>query len=77
MAQTCSIKLDLKLPMVIDSLKNSVERSYAAWPDRLFLVDAEGKIAYRGGRGPWGFKPAELEKALEALGAKKSKPVWF
>jgi hypothetical protein len=28
------------------------------------VIDAEGKAAYQGGRGPFGFKPGELEQAL-------------
>jgi hypothetical protein len=32
-----------------------------------YLVDRQGKIAYKSGRGPFGFKPAELEQALLLL----------
>jgi len=32
-------------------------------------LDAEGRVAYRSGPGPWGFKPEELEAAIrEAVG---------
>jgi hypothetical protein len=33
-------------------------------PDRLYVIDAEGRIAYKGGRGPFGFRPAEMEQSL-------------
>jgi hypothetical protein len=33
-------------------------------PARLYLIDADGKVAYKSGRGPFGFKPGELEQAL-------------
>ncbi|MHC4134849.1 MAG: hypothetical protein ACYTDU_18365 [Planctomycetota bacterium] len=34
---------------------------------RLFVLGADGKTAYRGERGPRGFRVAELEKALGKL----------
>jgi hypothetical protein len=33
-------------------------------PSRLYVIDAEGKVAYKAGRGPFGFKPGEMEQAL-------------
>jgi len=38
---------------------------YGAWPDRLYLVGKDGKIAMAGGRGPFDFKPDKLEKAIQ------------
>jgi hypothetical protein len=63
-ATSCQSDLGLKLPMLIDDLKNSTDAKYSGWPDRLFLVGQDGTIAYRGGRGPRGFKPAELKAAI-------------
>ena len=31
---------------------------------RLYLIDREGKVIYKGGRGPFGYKPRELEQTL-------------
>jgi hypothetical protein len=36
-------------------------------PDRLYIIDAAGRVAYKGGRGPFGFKPGEMEQALLML----------
>jgi alkylhydroperoxidase family enzyme len=33
-------------------------------PDRLYVIDRDGKVAYKGGRGPFGFKTNEMEQAL-------------
>jgi hypothetical protein len=44
-----------------------VENAYVAWPDRLYLIDSAGKIAYKGGPGPTGFKVGELPAVLEVL----------
>jgi hypothetical protein len=63
-------KLDLKMPPLIDNLDDKVNKAYSAEPDRLYLVGIDGKIAFKGARGPRGFKPAELEQAIiEATGS--------
>lgn len=65
----------MPLPALVDGIDDAVNRAYAAQPDRLFLVGRDGKIAYTGGRGPGGFKPAELEDAIrEELGKKAAQP---
>ena len=46
-------------------MKNATATAYNAMPDRLFVVGIDGKIAYRGARGPRGFKPDELEAYLK------------
>ncbi len=33
-------------------------------PNRLYLIDREGKVAYKSGRGPQGYKTGELEQAI-------------
>jgi hypothetical protein len=73
-ASSCRVDLGLKLPMLIDDMKNSTDTAYAAMPDRLFLVDTKGKIAYAGARGPRGFVPAELEAAIKRLLGAYTKP---
>jgi len=66
-AEACALGLNISIPALIDGMDNAVDRAYAALPDRLYLVDAGGRIAYRSGPGPWGFKPDELGAAIEAL----------
>jgi hypothetical protein len=69
-AAACAVALRLDMPMAIDAVDNEVARAYGGWPDRLYLLGADGRIAYQGGEGPWGFKPEELEAAIEReLGA--------
>jgi len=66
-AKTCVTKLDLALiPAVVDKIDDKVNQAYGGWPDRLYLVGKDGKIAYAGGRGPGGFHPEELERAILA-----------
>ena len=66
-AQGCSAALELKIPILVDDMEDSVSTAYSGWPDRLFIIDAGGKIAYAGGPGPWGFKVPEMVEALEKL----------
>ena len=55
------------MPALVDDMEDSVSKAYAAKPDRLYLVGKEGKVVYRGGRGPSGFHPEELEEAIKKL----------
>ena len=74
-AQTCMTKLDLALlPALVDGLDDKVNKAYAGWPDRIYLVGVDGKIAYHGGRGPFGFKPDELDAAIKRELARTETP---
>ena len=66
-AETCMTKLSLKIPPLVDDLTNSTEIAYTGWPDRLYVIDQDGKIAYKSLPGPYGFKPAEVEAKLKEL----------
>lgn len=73
-AGTCVVRLGVKLPAVIDKPDDAVERAYTGWPDRLYLIDRNGLIAYKSAAGPFGFEPGDLEKALNrALMASESR----
>jgi Iodothyronine deiodinase len=66
-ADVCLTKLGIKLPALVDEADNRVEQLYTGWPDRLYVIDREGKVFYKSAAGPFGFKPSEVETALEAL----------
>ena len=66
-ARSCCQRLELSMPVVVDSIDNAVDTAYAAWPERIYIIDADGRIAYAGKQGPWGFKPKEAERALDKL----------
>lgn len=59
--------LHISTPMVVDGVDNKVGQDYGAWPDRLFVVDRDGKIAYSGAPGPFGFNPREMEQSLAMI----------
>ena len=64
-AKRCTKALKLSMPCVVDDMNNTVDNLYAAWPERLFVIDRDGKIEYSGGVGPFGFHPDEVRKWLE------------
>jgi type I thyroxine 5'-deiodinase len=70
-AGTCVRKLGIEIPAVLDEFGNSTESAYTAWPDRLYLIDGSGKVAYKSKPGPFGFEPDELAAALRKVVAAK------
>jgi len=66
-ARTCMRELKLSIPAVVDGMDDKVSKEYAGFPDRLYIVDKEGKVAFKGERGPRGFKPLQMEKPLKEL----------
>jgi hypothetical protein len=63
----CCDSLKMALPLLVDGIDDTVGRDYSGFPDRLYLIDREGRVAYKGGRGPFGYKPRELEQTLIML----------
>jgi type I thyroxine 5'-deiodinase len=64
-AGSCVRKLGIRFPALIDGYSNQVEQSYTGWPDRIYLIDVDGRVAYKSKAGPFGFAPDELETALQ------------
>jgi hypothetical protein len=66
-AGTCLVKLGIEYPAVVDDIANTTERAYTAWPDRLYVIDRDGRIAYKSKPGPFGFHTEDVAHALERL----------
>jgi hypothetical protein len=66
-ARKCCSSLGMTMPMVVDGMDDRVGHLYSAMPDRIYVLDADGRVAYKGGRGPFGFKPGEMEQTLVML----------
>ena len=66
-AGACVRKLGIRFPAVIDGIDNRTEVAYTGWPDRLYLIDRDGKVAFKSRPGPFGFKPDQLEAAIKKL----------
>ena len=67
LAGTCETRLKYGIPTLVDEMDDAVMKAYAAWPDRLYLADLDGRVAYAGGIGPRGFKPGKLKRAIIQL----------
>jgi hypothetical protein len=65
-AEACAARLEIRMPVLLDALDDEAARRYGGWPDRLYLIGRDGRVAYQGGEGPFGFLPEELEAAIEA-----------
>ena len=66
-AAACALRLKIRMPVVVDDIDDKIASAYGALPDRLYLIDQGGTVAYQGEPGPWGFNPEGLRGALETL----------
>ncbi|OJW22744.1 MAG: hypothetical protein BGO49_01705 [Planctomycetales bacterium 71-10] len=66
-AGRCGKLLNLGFPMLVDTIDDAVGARYSGMPGRFYILDKAGKVAFKNARGPFGFKPAELEQSLILL----------
>ena len=64
-AGACVRNLHIEIPALIDPILNSTDSDYTGWPDRLYVIDREGRVAYKSRPGPFGFHPEEMEPHLK------------
>jgi type I thyroxine 5'-deiodinase len=57
-------RLKYPLPFGIDDMSNAADLAYSAWPERLYVIDERGRIAYAGGMGPFKYDPEEVRAWL-------------
>ena len=57
-------RLKATIPVVVDEINDPVGNAYSAMPARLYVIDKAGKVAYKSGRGAFGFRTGEMEQAL-------------
>ncbi len=50
--------LNIQTPCLVDRIDDAVAEAYSAWPDRIYIVDTDGQIAFVGKPGPSGFAQA-------------------
>ena len=60
-------RLGLTMPVLVDRMDNGASNAFAAWPERIYVVDAAGRIAHAGGPGPFEFDPDAAFAALNEL----------
>jgi hypothetical protein len=64
-AESCALRLQIQMPVVVDEVDDAIARAYGALPDRLYLIGRGGEVAFQGDPGPFGFRPEDLERAIE------------
>jgi hypothetical protein len=65
-AATCSLDLHLSIPVLVEEMDNAIDAAYGAAPERLYLIGADGCVAYHGGAGPHFFDLETWEQAIAA-----------
>jgi hypothetical protein len=58
-------RLKCRLPVAIDGMDNGADVAFAAWPERIYIIGSDGRVAYKGGMGPFEF---DVEEAKQKLG---------
>jgi hypothetical protein len=68
-ARLCAERLGLTIPTLVDAMDNAACEWFAAWPERIYVIGTDGRIAFKTGPGPYEFDTAAAEAALcELLG---------
>lgn len=60
-------RLRLTMQVLVDPLDDAVSETFAAWPERIYVVGPDGHITFVGGPGPFEFDPDAAAAALEQL----------
>ncbi len=63
------LRYNFSFPMVLDNMTDEAESKYAALPERLYVLDEQGRIAYKGGLGPFCFDVDEFDDAVKQVTA--------
>ena len=60
-------RLGLTMPVLVDGMDDVVSEAFSAWPERLYVAEPGGRLAYVGGPGPFEFDPDAAAEALTAV----------
>ena len=64
-AGTCMVRYNFPFRMVLDNLHDETEAKYRSEPDRLYVINSDGKIAWKSGLGPFYFDVEGWNEALD------------
>jgi len=67
MAELCVLRLNMKMPMLLDNMSDEVDGKYNALPERLYVIDADGIVRFKSVAGSPGFKPEEWAEAVAVI----------
>lgn len=63
-ANHCSTHLEIGMPLLVDDFNDRTANAYSGVPNRMYVIDREGWVTYKSGRGPAGLLPGEMEQSL-------------
>ncbi len=46
------MRLRTRIPVLLDDVDDEVALAYGGWPDRLYLIGRDGRVAFQGGSRP-------------------------
>jgi hypothetical protein len=55
------------MPVLVDDMDDAVSNAFAAWPERIYVIGSDARIAYVGGPGPFEFDPDAAYALLDEL----------
>lgn len=58
-------RFNYAIPMLVDGMDNAADQLYAGWPERIYVIDEQNSIVYKGETGPFGFHPEAVEAWLK------------
>ena len=64
-AGLCMLRYNFPFPMLLDSMNDEAEDKYRSQPDRLYVINSEGKISWKSGLGPFYFDVEGWRMALK------------
>ena len=64
LARAFVFEMDVKTKTYVDGIRNTANACYAAWPERIYIIDTDGTILYKGGMGPFFFNTDDVETFL-------------
>ena len=64
-AAACLRKLKIRYAAVVDGIDGAVEKAYAAWPSRVYLIDREGRVQFNSLLDQERFDAPALEAAIK------------
>lgn len=69
LARTFVDSMKVETDTYVDDIRNTALACYAAWPERIYVIDTDGRILYKGGVGPFYFEPDDLREYLSEMSA--------
>ena len=66
-AADCMLRINFSFPMVLDNMNNETVSTYVAMPERLYLLDENGRVTWKCGLGLHYFYADGFERAARDM----------